>query len=163
MEPEAGATPEAEAPKRSHKATGNPRGRPKGSSNAPKPEGPPPTPEEKALDDAARELKEMKITPKLAMELGEQAGEMIGIFYGVLARGLDDPRWALVPEEMAAQKRLATITILVYGEHVKAIVIPVMLVAGFSAPLIARAVLMSPKEKSNLGGPPLRDVSADRQ
>jgi hypothetical protein len=108
------------------------------------------------IEAGAKALRELKMTPQLCKDVGDQFAAMEATFYTVCARALDDERWKLAPEEIEAQARLAATGLLVYGDLIKAWVIPAMLVFGFSGPLVARLLILGPKEKSNLGGPPER-------
>jgi hypothetical protein len=118
---------------------------------------PPPASETKEIEDAAEALKSIKFTPALCKELGEQMAGMEAMLYAVAARGFDDERWNLMPEEIEAQKRLFATGLLVYGESIKAFIIPVVLVFGISAPLTARLLFLGPKEKSSLGAPKVKE------
>jgi hypothetical protein len=107
----------------------------------------------KALKDAA-ELASLDLSnPKTAQFIGEMLAQQEELFYSVLARGIDDPRWKLLPEEVEAQKSLLTMTCLVYGNLIKTWVVPFILVGGLASPVVARVLFLPPKDKNNLGGP----------
>jgi hypothetical protein len=137
-----------EAPRRSHhaKTSKNPNG-----AGRPKKIQPPSDPDE----EKAEAYRNLKLTPAVCKEFGAMLAQQVEAAYGVAARVFNDPRWRLIPEEVASQKSICTVGMLLYGDAIKdTIFIPCMLVAGLLAPVSLRLAVLGTKGGGNNAGAP---------
>lgn len=133
------------------KTARNPKGagRPKGNDPSRQRNAPPPPADPTIV--AKEEGDTIKVTPKLAEDLGMQIALAETIPYAVMARTKEDPRWNLQEEEVAMLARVWATCILVYADEIGKWIPLVAVISANVAPLAAR-MMMADLPKPVAGG-----------